>query len=419
MFPRQRRRVIQFRERRVGQDASNGGVPRGQERAARPVLRLCLRRGWHVPGQDAGRQLRLRRFLRRRHAREQQGGHAGHRRARHRRDGPHDGRGSLPGVHSSGARRRGGPSREPRREGLDRTASSTASTASTSASPTAPSTPFTVGAAHAHVGLVTPGAQSVFQAFDAGAGFDAMSTGEPATAVDGENDGVAVAGDGSARDASSPSGSDDTNDLAVDPATTQAHGGGVHVRALLRPRAPIFQNRRRPRGEEPHSRGGGDVHGVGGAFVRAIPQGLRVRHVQGRAHVVGDVVRGERGEGGGHCIRVLLGCRVRQAGGGVVFGRRRRRDGRGRRRVRGCAVDGGCGRGGAVDGGGGRGGGGWRAWFVPRVRVGRVVCPGAFVLRWAGGRGDSNARRAVAARGAGGVRRIATRTTCSVAFTRT
>lgn len=108
------------------------------------------------------------------------------------------------------------------------------------ASPVAPSTPFTVGAAHAHVGLVTPGAQSVFQTFDAGAGFDAMSTGESPTAVNGENDGVAGGSqDGSARDASSPSGSDDT-DLAVDPATTQAHAAAAFTSALFSDLGPQF-----------------------------------------------------------------------------------------------------------------------------------------------------------------------------------
>lgn len=101
---------------------------------------------------------------------------------------------------------------------------------------------FTVGAAHAHVGLVTPGAQSVFQTFDAGAGFDAMSTEESPVAVNGEN-GRSDAGDGSARDASSPSGSDDT-DLAepssVDPATTQAHAAAAFTSALFSDLGPQF-----------------------------------------------------------------------------------------------------------------------------------------------------------------------------------
>ena len=101
---------------------------------------------------------------------------------------------------------------------------------------------FTVGAAHAHVGLVTPGAQSVFQTFDAGAGFDAMSTEESPVAVNGEN-GRSDAGDGSARDASSPSGSDDT-DVAdrssVDPATTQAHAAAAFTSALFSDLGPQF-----------------------------------------------------------------------------------------------------------------------------------------------------------------------------------
>lgn len=101
---------------------------------------------------------------------------------------------------------------------------------------------FTVGAAHAHVGLVTPGAQSVFQTLDAGAGFDAMSTEESPVAVNGEN-GRSDAGDGSARDASSPSGSDDT-DLAepssVDPATTQAHAAAAFTSALFSDLGPQF-----------------------------------------------------------------------------------------------------------------------------------------------------------------------------------
>lgn len=108
------------------------------------------------------------------------------------------------------------------------------------ASPVAPSTPFTVGAAHAHVGLVTPGAQSVFQTFDAGAGFDAMSTGESPTAVNGENGATSdIIGDGSARDASSPSGSDDT-DSSVDPATTQAHAAAAFTSALFSDLGPQF-----------------------------------------------------------------------------------------------------------------------------------------------------------------------------------
>lgn len=101
---------------------------------------------------------------------------------------------------------------------------------------------FTVGAAHAHVGLVTPGAQSVFQTFDAGAGFDAMSTEESPVAVNGEN-GRSDAGDGSARDASSPSGSDDTDlaDLSsVDPATTQAHAAAAFTSALFSDLGPQF-----------------------------------------------------------------------------------------------------------------------------------------------------------------------------------
>ena len=101
---------------------------------------------------------------------------------------------------------------------------------------------FTVGAAHAHVGLVTPGAQSVFQTFDAGAGFDAMSTEESPVAVNGEN-GRSDAGDGSARDASSPSGSNDTDlaDLSsVDPATTQAHAAAAFTSALFSDLGPQF-----------------------------------------------------------------------------------------------------------------------------------------------------------------------------------
>ena len=101
---------------------------------------------------------------------------------------------------------------------------------------------FTVGAAHAHVGLVTPGAQSVFQTFDAGAGFDAMSTEDSPVAVDGEN-GRSDAGDGSARDASSPSGSDDANVAApcsVDPATTQARAAAAFTSALFSDLGPQF-----------------------------------------------------------------------------------------------------------------------------------------------------------------------------------
>ena len=101
---------------------------------------------------------------------------------------------------------------------------------------------FTVGAAHAHVGLVTPGAQSVFQTFDAGAGFDAMSTEDSPVAVDGEN-GRSDAGDGSARDASSPSGSDDANIAApcsVDPATTQARAAAAFTSALFSDLGPQF-----------------------------------------------------------------------------------------------------------------------------------------------------------------------------------
>lgn len=106
-------------------------------------------------------------------------------------------------------------------------------------------TPFTVGAAHAHVGLVTPGAQSVFHTFDAGAGFDAMSTEEsPVNGVNGENDGVAggsqQGSDARDADASSPSGSDDTDLAGVDPATTQAHAAAAFTSALFRDLGPQF-----------------------------------------------------------------------------------------------------------------------------------------------------------------------------------
>jgi hypothetical protein len=148
----------------------------------------------------------------------------------------------------------------------------------------------TVGAAHAHVGLVTPGAQSVFQTFELGGGGDDMS--EESHGVNGS----AGALDGSKHVIAGWFGRYRVLEHA-DTECPGARGGGVHLGAVLRPGTPVLQGCRRARGQEPHRGGCRDVHGVGGAFVRVISTGLRVRHVQGWADV-GDGVFRQRGAGG-------------------------------------------------------------------------------------------------------------------------
>ena len=93
----------------------------------------------------------------------------------------------------------------------------------------------TVGAAHAHVGLVTPGAQSVFQTFELGGGGDDMS--EESHGVNGS----AGALDGSAgADTSSPDGSDDTAYQNTQTPNAQAHAAAAFTSALFSDLGPQF-----------------------------------------------------------------------------------------------------------------------------------------------------------------------------------
>lgn len=90
----------------------------------------------------------------------------------------------------------------------------------------------TVGAAHAHVGLVTPGAQSVFQTFELGGGGDDMS--EESHGVNGS----AGAEDG--LNTSSPDGSDDTAYLNTQTPNAQAHAAAAFTSALFSDLGPQF-----------------------------------------------------------------------------------------------------------------------------------------------------------------------------------
>ena len=92
-----------------------------------------------------------------------------------------------------------------------------------------------MGAAHAHVGLVTTGAQSVFQTFELGGGGDDMS--EESHGVNGS----AGALDGSAgADTSSPDGSDDTAYLNTQTPNAQAHAAAAFTSALFSDLGPQF-----------------------------------------------------------------------------------------------------------------------------------------------------------------------------------
>jgi hypothetical protein len=90
----------------------------------------------------------------------------------------------------------------------------------------------TVGAAHAHVGLVTPGAQSVFQTFELGGGGDDMS--EESHGVNGS----AGAEDG--LNTSSPDGSDDTAYQNTQTPNAQAHAAAAFTSALFSDLGPQF-----------------------------------------------------------------------------------------------------------------------------------------------------------------------------------